>query len=757
MSFLNIEENQTRVFYNEKYNVSEDMTVDVSTMNKDVEDNMSGLIKAAKMTLSKKKPIYDFKTKNKSFLNLYNDLYKLGIVNNKFFLILYDKDLIGVDPYQRIMPLDLQMKIFLECIINPWYFLREICRIPEDGKPIEIGGGTQYQIDRNNAATWYLFLNGIDHYSSKPRQTGKTQDALAKCNYAYHFGTLSAWLLFFNKDQTFAKANLYRMKCQRDMMPAWMQMKIKYEEDSVDKGQDNMTGMRNPITSNSVFVMPKATGKESAVKLGRGATAAIQYYDEFDFMPFNIDIINAASFAYSRSSENAAANKSLYGRIYTSTPGDLDTRDGKAATDYVAKMLKWRDEYLDLPINQLKKIIKSPGYNGIVFVEHTWRQLKKSMEWYEKQCQLVSYSEDVILREIDLQRIHGTSSSPFKRSDLIYLAGHKKEPLYTLDYSKNLCPILVYEELHRDYPYILAIDPSEGLSQDNNAMTLINPYTLCPVAEFKSPYISPSDFVKLAIKFMDDKCPNCLIVPEANKREVVNRFLESKYKYRLYYDIDKLSRNVVENTDEYGAQKHQANERRAFGFDTTTKSRVLLFDILENLVEEQKDKLYGKFIVEDILALERKTSGKIESSSGNHDDNIISYLIGLAVYYHASNLEDFGIHRGASEPITSRPPTMIETREKIKSVLSLLPESMREFFNDFTNQKDPTESAEEYEKNIQFMERTQDIEQNKLLPEEDSRFIEPQVVENQWNSLSNDVFESNFRDNQDVDISKYVE
>ena len=42
------------------------------------------------------------------------------------------------DVYNQILPLDMQMKVLLEIMINPWYFLREICRIPEDGKPIEV-------------------------------------------------------------------------------------------------------------------------------------------------------------------------------------------------------------------------------------------------------------------------------------------------------------------------------------------------------------------------------------------------------------------------------------------------------------------------------------------------------------------------------------------------------------------------------------------------------------------------------------------
>lgn len=302
------------------------MNVDNSTMTDDDIGIYKQFTQQAAGYLAKKKPIYDFKTKNRSFINLYKDYKKLGIKNNKFFLILYDTDLQLIDPYSPGLPKDYQLKVFLECLINPWYFLREVLHIPVDGMPIEIGGGIKYKIDRNNAACWYLFLNGIDHYQSKPRQQGKTQDCIAKFNYAYLFGTMSSQMLFFNKDQDQANMNLYRLKCQRDMLPAYLQMRtLELEDGKIDKGIENTKSIRNPVTGNTITTMGKATSKETAMKMGRGATAALQYLDEFDFIPYQTEIMNAAAFAYSTASKNAREHGGLYGRILSSTPKPINT------------------------------------------------------------------------------------------------------------------------------------------------------------------------------------------------------------------------------------------------------------------------------------------------------------------------------------------------------------------------------------------------------------------------------------------------
>ena len=228
-------------YKNDVYN-SDQMTIDNSTVTSEDAGIYKSFTNQAADYISKKKPIYDFTTKNRSFINLYKDLKKLGVKNNKFFLILYDTDLRAIDPYSPMLPKDYQLKVFLECLINPWYFLREVLRIPVDGMPIEIGGGVQYKIDRNNLAAWYCFLNHIDHYQSKPRQRGKTQDCIAKFLYAYLFGTMSSQMLFFNKDQDQANMNLYRLKCQRDMLPAYLQMRtIELDGGKIDKGNGCLT------------------------------------------------------------------------------------------------------------------------------------------------------------------------------------------------------------------------------------------------------------------------------------------------------------------------------------------------------------------------------------------------------------------------------------------------------------------------------------------------------------------------------------
>ena len=680
---------------------------DSGGFNKEYEDNFVSLAMAAKTY--KYKEGYQWNTKNKSFIQLHKDLKSLGIKNNKFFLRLYDQSLKDVDPYAIVLPVEVQARIFRECLINPWYFLREICRIPVDGKPICPGGGSPFKIDRNSAACWLLFLNGIDHFASKPRQQGKTQNAIAQIIYAYHFGALGSNIIFGNKDFSLNKMNLVRFKAQRDMLPLYLQMRtsVDYTTMKVDKGTENVLKMKNPVTNNSITLVPTPSTEAKADGVGRGYTAPIQFWDEFEWMPYNTKVIYTAAPAYRKAAMVAKENQSLYGRIFTSTPGNLDSRDGQTAevfihgNDTAKGMLIWNDSMFDTPMSQIKKIVNSASYNGVVFVEHSWKQLKCTMEWYEKSCQDVGYDSEQIAREILLQRLRGTSKSPFRRTDIMNLLNGLFPPIDNIDLSDNCSPIYFYEKMNRKIPYLIGIDTAEGLSGDNTAMIVINPVTKKIAAEFKSPYIRQDRMGKLVVNFMTRFCPKGLLIIENNRgRELIHTIQNSMFSANLWYDIDKFGDKEKMNQKDY-----DTSAERALGFATTPKTRPILMNTLETMVSEETDKINGKFVVDDICSLEKSATGKIAAASGKHDDCIMAYLIAMTVFLQATNLDEWGIYRGMTAPKDISTPE--DKAKRIKELLSLMPKEIRDFFN--FQDKDPVTEAFKYGQQLQQVKLNQEM------------------------------------------------
>ena len=625
--------------------------------------------------------IYDTQTRNLSFLQTAADLKLLGVKNNKFFLILFNPDLQGVDPHSPFLTEEQQMAILTECIANPWYFLREVVRIPDQG-----GTGIPYQLHRANLAMTYLFLLNIDNYTTIPRQKGKTQSAIAQLLWAFNFGTTNSEVMFLNKQLADANNNLHRLKQQRDLLPHYLRMETAYDLESgkIIKGNDNVQSLYNPNTKNKIVTKPSATSREKADNLGRGNTQPIQFLDEVEFTPFIKTIMQASGPAFKTASANAARNGAPYCRVLISTPGDLDSQAGEDASEILATTCSWSEKMYDMTPTEIRNYVKTNAPDsGIVYVEYNYKQLGEGDEWLNEMARLLFNDKIKIRREIHLHRIHGSNMSPFEAEDLQAISEMKKAPIRE-EIIMGVYKFDIYEELHPGKIYITGVDCSQGVGQDNNAMTVLDPDTLKPVAEFKSPYISLPDFKRLIIHIVTNYIPRTILAIERNMTgsAVIDDLLEHpQIRRNIYFEkVSDIHKLIDEHLDDKGFLARQAMKRKFNGVHTGPKSRELMMKILEMHVHEMKDTFVTKNVTGDLLNLVKNKRGKIEAASGRHDDSIMSYLIALYVYYHGKNLLHFGYVKGANEIIAGIQKGLYNPDMEI-------PEEYKEFFTPIKEQE----------------------------------------------------------------------
>ena len=595
---------------------------------------------------------YDTETKNLSFLQVAADLKKLGIKNNMFFLRLYDKGLQGIDPHGPItvMSNELCQRIMAECIRNPWYYLREVCRIPDQGN----SNGIPYKLNRANLAATWCFVNNIDHYLTIPRQIGKTQSILANLTWAYLFGTTNSSFAFFATSQELASENLERLKMQRELLPTYLRLRQDCVVDAVlgtkDNEIDNIRKIYNPLTKNTIVTKPKATSKESAVKLGRGNTLPITYMDEAEFIDYIDEIMMASGPAYSTAAANAERNGAAYCRILSSTPGDLDSPAGQAAQKILDKTCRWTERFYDLGPEKAKEIISANAENGIVYIEYEYRQLGLGEDWFRKLCRLVNNDPTAIKRELLLQRIRGSKDSPFSEEDLMAIQEIRPyvvEEHYILDiYQLN-----VYKQLNPKVPYLVGVDVATGVNNDSTAVSIVNPYTLQVDAEFRSPVMGYPDLKRFLYTLVKKFVPNCVLCIEKNHGgdAVIQDLRETVLNRNIYHS---MAKELIDDNNakiNKGHIEREVERRRNYGVFTGTKSRALMIDILFLTVQEFKDRLTSHYVIDDILKLVRK-NGKVQAAAGEHDDSIMSYLIALYVYTYGKNLNRWGIVKGMKEP-----------------------------------------------------------------------------------------------------------
>ena len=601
---------------------------------------------------------YDTGTSNKSFLQVAKDLKSLGIHNYYFMLEIYDYSLVNIDPYAENLTRDQISRIMTECTRNPWYYLREICRIPDQG-----GVGIPYKANRGNIAQTWLTLHGIDSWLCLPRQQGKTISFLCLLAWAYSFGTNNSTFIFVNKDSGNAKENLQRLKDIIDCLPEFLRFEQIMEEDEngkvkLVKAARNATSMKHPITKNRIIIKPKATSYESALSLARGLTSNILHFDEPEFTPYIKTIIENSVSTFETAARNAKKNGAMYCRAFSCTPGDLDTSMGQEAQEVLSHTTKWSEHMYDMRYdslnddkNELLQYVKNNGGNGIVYIEYSYKQLGLTDEWLRNMYNKIQ-NPVVVKREILLQRIRGSSDSPFDQEDIEYMASMVQpiiDELYLCDHFR----FDIYKKLERLTPYLVSIDCSTGTNGDSNAITVINPYTVRPDAEFKCPYIGETQFEKLIIELVQQHLPRACIIIERNSvgDGIIDHLLNSPIRSNLYFDKNKdlVEANLADQSNVVSMLKRQGDQKKFYGVYTDNKSREDMMAILFRRVAEFKDDFVTKNITDDIAHLVRFKSGKVAAQIGFHDDSIMSYLIGMYVWYHGNNLGMWGIVKGAKE------------------------------------------------------------------------------------------------------------
>lgn len=255
--------------------------------------------------------------------------------------------------------------------------------------------------------------------------------------------------------------------------------------------------------------------------------------------------------------------------------------------------------------------------NRIVYIEYSYKQIGKTDKWLKYMSAKIGDALTV-RREILLQRLHGSSLSPYNQEDIEYIVQNEKKPideLWLLDYYK----FDIYKKLDRKIPYIAGVDCSTGTNGDNNAITLINPYTLEPDAEFESSYIGETMYENL-LKELVKVLPRVVLAIERNSvgDGIIDHLLHSPIAGRLYYDKDRdlVQTNMKSNENIESMLKKQASIKTFYGVWTGPQSREDMFAILSRRVNENKEEFVSHNVIRDLSRLIKLSSGKIVAGPG---------------------------------------------------------------------------------------------------------------------------------------------
>lgn len=608
---------------------------------------------------------YDFGTKNSSFLLTAQELKTLGIKNYYFMLEVKYPNLgvQDIDPYDPNISAEDIGKVLVECKNNPWYYFREVLHIPVRGS-----GEIPLYLHRACCAAIWCFMHSIDFELVQPRQTYKTTGITGIMSYMFLFEYRNVDIPYMHKTEKRCTDNVgllrdYIMALPKYMNP-WANAKhppglqsLKYEGHNV-----------------SIAVVSAAKSETVATDKTRGFSLFTWFVDECEFIPYMKAVIDGANPTIVQARETAKKTGVRSCMMYASTPGDLETDEGKDFQKIIDKLPVFKESFYDLSdeeIEAMKNIdLDAPTDPNtpqqtpltMLYIEFNHTQLRKDRKWLLAQYYeaLAKSTLGEYRRGVLLQRFRGGEGSFFEQADIDYIQQNIREPDYDIFLMKKY-HLYVYKHditvpdltsstpyFDMSVPYLIGIDCATGKNGDNTAITILNPYTLEVVGELLSPVMGGLDLMRV-ITMLAKMLPRALFCLESNLTgvDIIDFVQESQLENRFYHDprATELTKNVIEKQDTQTSLVQRAKAKRYFGTYVTSKTRDMMFNLLRNTLHDYRHLINTKYLVHDICNLVEHKNGKMAAADGEHDDMVMSYLHTLYVLTYGYELGRFGIDK----------------------------------------------------------------------------------------------------------------
>jgi hypothetical protein len=592
-----------------------------------------------------------------------------GIKNNEFFLVLYDPDLAGVDPRDPRLNSYMKQKVLRECMINYWYFIREVIRIPDQGG--QVGSGARYKLHRGNLAMNFGFMLNWNMFVEFPRQHFKTVSALCRFLWEFNFGTSNSEMMFINKKHDDSKLNLSRLKELRDALPSYLQMSENTDSNGKKiKASNTVETLQHILNNNKIKTLASARNKVAANSLGRGCTQPRQWYDEYAFIPYNGIVYSSATPAFKTASMNAQRNNAPYGILITTTPGDLTTDEGMDAFLTKENATPFNELFYDFSLQQLEELKASNTNSSFFYMRFTYQQLGSGEDYFKQMVIDLKKDWPTIRREVLLEWAKVSDNSPFRKEDLNIVKNFIREPIRTV----MLCGYYqfnIYKELNLRFPPLVGVDVAGGYQKDSSTITVVDSQTTEVAADMNCNYISTPDLARVLYELVTKYMNNAVVNIERNGgygASVLSKLVTTSIKRNLFYEIK--DRVIEERTNGMNTVR-KTQKVKVYGLDSTKDTRELLIQILRDRMEYHKDKFISPIIFSELETLEVKKNGRIEHSSNGHDDQIFSYLLALYIWYEGKDLmERYGIQKQSIRSDEDASEAVFGIEEKYDNIIT---------------------------------------------------------------------------------------
>lgn len=589
-------------------------------------------------------------TANKSWLELAAKYKQMGIKNYYFHLALVNPLLADYDTEDENLPTEIYAMMKAEAEVNPWYALREVIKLPIKGRD----GGAELLANRGNISFYWCMFNRIITYVQQIRQTGKSLNIRVLVTLFHHFLNRNSLHVLYTKSDLRA-GEIAEYKDFREKLPFWVYLAHKEEA-------DNQISFTTKSRENETITYIPSGNEVAANKVGRGKTPAFIASDETPFCSYCYVSVPALVSSAARSFEDAENDGRWYGLCYTTTAGDLSTKEG----EFVHNQIKKKAAFFTETMFDLKDRIELVEYIQTITgeiepkIDITFNhlQLGYSDDWLKRTISRNPGGRDAIIRDHLNRWTFGSTKNPIPEAYLEMIRKSVKDPKVDIN-QKWRIPTKYYasKEYIKTRVTAAGIDTSNASGNDNVCIVTVDVETaevLMVSTTNNCNLIHFANFIALTLF----EFPKLTIIPENkfNWKTIQDQLLLAMTELGLDPGRRIYSR-VVDNAHGSDREKEifknyitgHASERKyrqyadSFGFPTNSPLRHLLFDkILKDAYTSTSKLVRDRDLIDELATLIEK-NGVVDHSSIGTSDHVIAWLIVHWFLRHARNLSHYGI------------------------------------------------------------------------------------------------------------------
>jgi hypothetical protein len=613
-------------------------------------------------------------SRNESWVKMAAKYRTMGVKHWYMMLALIQPELAKWDPFDPNLPEHIVQMMMLECEENPWYFFREIQRVPAKSG----GGSHPLRANRGNIAMFWCVMNSFITYVQQIRQTGKSLNTRAVVNYFHNVAARDSMHILFTKGDL-RKEEIKEYKLMRDLLPKWMW--YLHPKDA-DNQHEFTTLSRGNRTKSYV---PQGD-PEAANGVGRGTTPTLVTGDEVPFLPYAEISIPSLIAATTASFDEARANGSMHGILYTTTAGDLSTDSGKYVFEKIKSIAMFFSEILYDCVDRKDAVatIRANSKSEAPYVDISFNhlQLGYSDEWLREKIATVPASRDKIRRDYLGQWTFGSASNPIKEKILNKIRKSlNQEPITDKSNESYIVRYHVPKEEALRRKSVLGLDTSNAVGRDSMSGIMVDIETGEVLLAFS---VSESNLIRFSMwfsKFMQE-FKEMTVIPEAKSTWItildyllidlpINGVDPGRRIYSRVVDRAEASEAAKRDYREYShgipTERKFFPYRSDFGFPTSGPLREALYiDIMPVATETTATMIRDASLIDELSTLVERR-GRIDHASSGHDDHVISWLMTHWFLRSARNLDHYGIN---TRSILSRLRTMAaESPQESKRIL----------------------------------------------------------------------------------------